>query len=61
MNIFPPRRTESGETAIDASRMQPPEAANIVCGPEQMMVQIKNDLKRIGFEPRSIHTETFGF
>ena len=37
------------------------QAAIFVCGPEQMMVQIKNDLKRIGFEPRSIHTETFGF
>jgi len=36
-------------------------AAAFVCGPEQMMAQVKNDLKRIGFEPRSIHTETFGF
>ena len=36
-------------------------ASIFICGPEQMMVQIKNDLKRIGFEPRSIYTETFGF
>ena len=36
-------------------------ASVFVCGPEQMMKQIKSDLKRIGFEPRSIRTETFGF
>ena len=36
-------------------------ASIFVCGPEQMMVQVKNDLKRIGFQSRSIHTETFGF
>ena len=36
-------------------------ASIFLCGPEQMMVQVKNDLKRIGFGPRSIHTETFGF
>ena len=37
------------------------KASIFVCGPEQMMVHVKNDLKQIGFQSRSIHTETFGF
>ena len=36
-------------------------ASIFICGPEQMMIQVKSDLKRIGFGPRSIYTETFGF
>lgn len=36
-------------------------AAVFVCGPVQMMKQVKDDLKGIGFASRSIYTETFGF
>ncbi|MEN8691624.1 MAG: ferredoxin reductase family protein, partial [Desulfobacterales bacterium] len=36
-------------------------AAIFMCGPVQMMKQVKGDLKRIGFTPCSIYTETFGF
>jgi predicted ferric reductase len=36
-------------------------AVVFVCGPAQMMEQVKGDLKRIGFRSRSIYTETFGF
>ena len=32
-----------------------------LCGPAQMMKQVKGDLKRIGFASRSIYTEYFGF
>ena len=36
-------------------------AAIFMCGPVQMMKQVKGDLKRIGFTSCSIYTETFGF
>jgi predicted ferric reductase len=36
-------------------------AVVFLCGPGQMMKQVKGDLKCIGFASRSIHTETFGF
>jgi len=36
-------------------------AVVFVCGPGQMMKQVKGDLKCIGFSSRSIYTETFGF
>jgi predicted ferric reductase len=36
-------------------------AVVFVCGPSQMMKQVKGDLKCMGFALRSIHTETFGF
>jgi predicted ferric reductase len=36
-------------------------ASIFLCGPAQMMKQVKGDLKRIGFASRSIYTETFGF
>jgi predicted ferric reductase len=36
-------------------------AAIFLCGPAQMMKQVKGDLKRIGFASHSIYTETFGF
>ena len=36
-------------------------AVVFVCGPGQMMKQVKGDLKCIGFASRSIYTETFGF
>jgi predicted ferric reductase len=36
-------------------------SAVFLCGPAQMMKQVKGDLRRIGFASRSIYTETFGF
>jgi len=32
-----------------------------ICGPPQMMRQMKSDLKSLGFPSRSLHTETFGY
>ena len=36
-------------------------SAIFVCGPPQMMKQIISDLKRLGFAPRAIYSETFDF
>lgn len=36
-------------------------SAVFVCGPPQMMLQVKTDLKPLRFPARSIFTETFGF
>ncbi len=36
-------------------------SAVFLCGPAQMMKQIKGDLRHSGFDLRSIYTETFGF
>jgi ferredoxin-NADP reductase len=37
------------------------QAAIYVCGPEQMMRQVRRDLKRLGFNSSAIYTEAFGF
>ena len=63
------RSTENGKqsdrlsrTTLEATLSGCSRQANIfVCGPPQMMTQIKNDLKTIGFPTRSIFTEIFGF
>jgi len=37
------------------------DSAVFICGPLKMMIQVKADLKALGFPPRSIFTEMFGF
>jgi ferredoxin-NADP reductase len=36
-------------------------SAIFVCGPPQMMKQVRTDLKTLGFPARWIFTEAFGF
>ena len=37
------------------------DSAVFVCGPPQMMRQVKSDLKSFGYQNRSVFSETFGF
>jgi predicted ferric reductase len=37
------------------------DSAVFICGPLQMMIQVRADLKALGFPARSILTEVFGF
>jgi ferredoxin-NADP reductase len=37
------------------------DSAVFICGPPKMMIQVKADLKALGFPARSIFTEVFGF
>jgi predicted ferric reductase len=37
------------------------DSAVFICGPLKMMIQVKADLKALGFPARSIFTESFGF
>jgi ferredoxin-NADP reductase len=66
--VFTGASAEGGATGrLDLERLQrmlqtcSRRSAIFLCGPIQMMKQVKGDLRRIGFALRSIPTETFGF
>ena len=63
------RGTKTGTQAkgLDREALKPlvdhnsPGSAVFVCGPLKMMIQVKADLKSLGFPARSIFTEVLGF
>ncbi len=63
------RDTNDGQRAkrLDREALEPlvgqkrRDSAVFVCGPLEMMIQVKEDLKTLGFPARSIFTEMFGF
>lgn len=65
--IFTREKTEEGhsgrldkEMLASLLKKNNRNAAIFVCGPPQMIQQVGESLQRIGFSPRSIHSELFG-